>query len=95
LHPEVVRYIPQMMERVQRKHARQILISTHSSDLLRDEGIAPNEVLLLIPSPEGTKVTTGMEIPEVKHLLEAGLTVAEAVLPHTRPPKAEQLTLFG
>jgi predicted ATPase len=39
LHPDVVRYIPQMLARVQRRSGRQILISTHSTDLLQDEGI--------------------------------------------------------
>ena len=39
LHPEVVRHIPQMIARIQRGSGRQIFISTHSSDLLRDEGI--------------------------------------------------------
>jgi len=35
LHPEIVRYIPQMMLRLQRarkRAARQVFLSTHSSD---------------------------------------------------------------
>lgn len=98
LHSEVVGYIPQMMATVQksqRKQARQILVSTHSSDLLRDEGIAPDEILLLHPSPNGTKVEVGVEIDDIVNLLKAGLTAADAVLPHTRPPKAEQLPYLG
>lgn len=35
LHPEVIRYIPQMFSRLQRRTGRQIMISTHSPDLLR------------------------------------------------------------
>jgi len=27
--------------------------------------------------------------------LEAGLPISEAVMPHTRPPQAEQLSAFG
>jgi predicted ATPase len=95
LHSEIVRYIPQMMAHIQKKNARQILVSTHSSDLLRDEGIAPDEVLLFRPTPEGTHVETGLNIPEVRRLLESGLTVADAVLPHTRPPAAEKLAYLG
>ncbi len=98
LHPEIVRYIPQMMLRVQRgrkRAARQVLLSTHSSDLLRDEGIAADEVLLLIPSQEGSDVRVGAHIPEVRQLLEAGLTVAEVVIPRTQPVNAAQLALFG
>jgi predicted ATPase len=97
LHPEVVRYIPRMMHRVQRERrraARQVLLSTHSSDLLLDEGIAPDEVLLFIPSEEGSRVQVGADIIEVQELLDAGLSMAEAVIPHTRPSDAAQLSLF-
>lgn len=98
LHAEVVSHIPQMMasiQKSQRKQARQILVSTHSSDLLRDEGIAPDEVLLLRPTPGGTMVEVSKDIVEIKHLLDAGLPLADAVLPHTRPPRSEQLSFFG
>jgi predicted ATPase len=98
LHPEIVRYIPQMMLRVQRgrkRAARQILLSTHSSDLLRDEGIAADEVLLFVPSQEGSVVQVGADVAEVRQLLEAGLTAAEVVIPRTQPANAVQLSLFG
>jgi len=98
LHPEIVRYIPQMMLRVQRRRrraARQVLLSTHSSDLLRDEGIAADEMLLFIPSQEGSIVQVGANIAEVRQLLEAGLTAAEVVIPRTQPVNAAQLSLFG
>jgi predicted ATPase len=98
LHAEVASHIPQMMasiQKAQRKQARQILVSTHSSDLLRDPGIAPDEVLLLHPTSGGTKVEVSIDNVDIKHLLESGLPIAEAVLPHTRPPKVEQLASFG
>lgn len=97
LHPEIVGYLPQMMlgvQRQQKRGIRQVIMSTHSSDLLRDEGIAADEVLLALPSAEGTDVKAGADIEEVRQLLEAGLTAAEVVIPHTRPPQAEQLTLL-
>jgi predicted ATPase len=53
LHPEVIRYLPQMFARIQRRSGRQIIASTHSTDLLR-EGVGSNEVVLLSPSQEGT-----------------------------------------
>jgi predicted ATPase len=98
LHSEVASHIPQMMasiQKAQKKQARQILVSTHSSDLLRDPGIAPDEVLLLRPTSGGTKVEVSADIAEIKELLDAGLPVAEAVLPHTRPPEAGRLSSFG
>ncbi len=96
LHPEIVRYIPQMMTSIQRgpKRSRQVFMSTHSSDLLSDEGIAADEILLTVPSAEGTQIKVGAEIAEIRRLLEAGLTPAEAVIPHTQPPHAAQLSLL-
>jgi len=95
LHPEVVRFIPQMIARIQQRSGRQVLISTHSSDLLRDEGIGLDEALLLDPGPEGTSVNLANSFKEIKSLLEGGVSLADAVMPRTRPKNAEQLTLFG
>ena len=95
LHPEIVRFLPQMFARVQRRTGRQVMLSTHSTDLLQDEGIGLDEVLLLRPSPEGTEVTPASAFDDVRHLLEGGVPLAEAVIPKTRPERAKQLTLFG
>lgn len=95
LHPEVVRFVPQMFARIQRRSGRQLLVSTHSTDLLRDEGIGLDEVLLLLPDAEGTSVRAAGDIDEIKALLEGGATLADAVMPRTRPVHAQQLMLFG
>lgn len=95
LHPEVIRYIPQMFSRLQRRTGRQIIISTHSPDLLRDNGIGVDELLLLAPRTEGTSVRTASSFKEITALLEGGLPMADAVIPQTAPPNARQLTLFG
>lgn len=95
LHPEIVGVLPQMFARVQRRTNRQIFVSTHSPDLLRDEGIGLDEVLLLRPTQEGTEVSPASAHREIVDLLEGGLPLADALVPHTRPAKAEQLALFG
>jgi len=95
LHPDVVRFVPQMFARIQRRVGRQVLISTHSSDLLRDEGIGLDEVLLLEPGEEGTSVRLANDFAEIRALLEGGVSLAEAVIPRTRPRRVEQLALFG
>jgi hypothetical protein len=84
-----------MFARMQRRTGRQIMTSTHSTDLLRDEGIGLDEVLLLTPGPEGTVVRTAAHFREVQDLLSGGSTLAEAVMPLTRPKNAAQLVLFG
>ncbi len=95
LHAEVVRFLPQMFARIQHRSGRQILVSTHSPDLLRDEGIGWDEVLMLAPGVEGTNIRTASKFGEIRTLLEAGVTMAEAVMPYTRPERAEQLSLFA
>ena len=95
LHTGVVRYLPQVFARVARKSGRQIIITTHSADLLSDPGISGEEVVQLTPSGEGTVAELASSKREVRALLSAGLSVAEAVLPRTAPPNASQLTLFG
>jgi len=93
LHPGVVRVLPQMLARVQRRTGRQVFLSTHSPDLLRDEGIGLDEVLLLIPGREGTKVKTAGS--HICALLAGGPSLADAVIQMTAPEQAAQLALFS
>ena len=95
LHPEIVRVLPQMLARVQRLSGRQIFVSTHSADLLRDEGIGLDEAMLLVPGPEGTEVVPAGSSREVRALLDGGLSLADIAIPKTRPENAAQLALFG
>jgi hypothetical protein len=84
-----------MFASIQKNNPRQIIISTHSSEILQDEGIGLDEVLLLIPSNEGTKVESANEVENAAAMLKKGLTLADVVLPPTSPKNAIQLTLFG
>lgn len=95
LHQEIIRFIPQLFARVQSRTGRQVIVSTHSSELLKDEGIGMDEVLLLTPTNEGTSVKPVSKFKDVETLLNSGLSLPEAILPRTRPKRASQLTLFG
>ena len=97
LNSGIIRKLPALMYRVQKqkkRQMRQIMISTHSSDLLSDPGIGGEEVLLLTPEEEGTRVELASSIQEVRDLLEGGLTIADAALPRTIPAGIRQLDLF-
>jgi predicted ATPase len=94
LHAVVVRQIPRMIGRLGARVGRQVLFSTHSNDMLTDEGIPLEEVLLFEPSHEGTKVKIAADDPQSLLLFEGGLSVAEAVLPRTAPANANQLVAF-
>lgn len=95
LHPEVIRHIPGMLARLQRSSGRQIMVSTHSSHLLEDEGIGTDELLVLTPTGEGTRVEPVSELEHVKQLLDGGVPLAEIAMSRTRPKQAEQLSLFA
>jgi predicted ATPase len=93
LHPEVVRVIPQMFARLQRKTGRQILISTHSPDLLQDKGIGLDELLVLMPDQEGSTVKAASAIDGIKLLMEGAASPADILIPYTKPKDVGQLML--
>jgi predicted ATPase len=95
LNGEIVARIPSLVHRVQSSRDRQVLMSTHSADLLRDPGIGGEEVLLLRPDDNGTLVSRACDLRDVKTFLERGLSVAEAALPYVAPTKFTQMDLFG
>lgn len=93
LHAEVVKAIPQMLVRLQRASNRQVLLTTHAMDLLKDEGIGLDEVLLLVPTDEGTRLAPAASVKEARVLLEHGSTMADIAQANTRPSDAVQLGL--
>jgi predicted ATPase len=92
LHPAVVKRLAPFIHRAQRVgNGRQVILSTHSDDLLMDQGIAPEEVLLVRPTNEGSEVVVGASLRDVSRLMSAGIPASEAVLPLTN---MSQLSLF-
>jgi hypothetical protein len=78
-----------------KRERRQVIVTTHSPDLLRDEGISLNEVLLLQPGSEGTRVSAARDVGQIQTLVEAGIGLDEAVVPLTSPPDAQGMALTG
>jgi predicted ATPase len=95
LHSAIVKLLPSLFARLQRKRKRQLFISTHSWDLLSAKGIGGEEVIMLTPGQEGTNATLAASDPEARRLLDAGLSVADATVPRTTPPHLEQFDLFA
>jgi predicted ATPase len=95
LNDAIVREIPSLIDRIQRekkRRGRQVIITTHSDALLSNPGIDGRSVLLLEPNAEGTTIRAVDSGEAIS--LNSGLSVAEVVLPKTRPAKAEQLALW-
>lgn len=94
LNDAVVRQIPLIIDRLQRnrKSRRQVIISTHSEALLSNPGIDGRGVILLQTGDDGS-TGRGLQQDETG-ALQAGLSVAEVMLPKTRPSQVGQLGLW-
>lgn len=93
LNSAIISKLPSIFYRLQKQKNRQIIVSTHSEDLLSDKGIGGEEVLLLKPIGEGTIIKTASSLGEIKALLESGISVGEAIRPHTQPNNIDQLQM--
>ena len=81
LHDALVSRLAPIMARMNRRTGRQVLVTTHSVALLRDEGIDLGEIHLLDPGEEGTAIRSAGDLKEVKTLIEQGYSPGEAIMP--------------
>lgn len=93
LNAAIVSKLAPLIHRLQKPRKRQVIISSHSADLLNDRGISLNEVVVLEPASEGTKASVASDIEDVKNMLKGGMTPASAILPRIKPKNINQLTL--
>ena len=94
LHPGMVRALPKMLARVQRRTGRQTLLSTHSPELLRDKRSAIQQTLVIIPGVEGARAIPLESNAKARELLESGFSHAED-LTSAGPEQSGQRPLFG
>jgi predicted ATPase len=94
LNAGVVSKLAPMISRSTRRSGRQVLITTHSADLLF-EGVILQEVHLLKPSDQGTEIVSGPDLKDVRVLVEeGGLPLGEAILPKAKAREADRLPLL-
>ena len=91
LHSSVVRQLPTILSRVRRSGGPQVLLSTHATEMLEDPGLGKDEVVLLNPTAEGTEAEAASSIPDIQPLLDAGLSLAEVLIPRTEPSEVHDL----
>lgn len=94
LNDAIVKEIPLILDRIQRdkKLKRQIVLTTHSEALLSNPGIDGRGVIVLETGPQGT---AGRSLDKDEAIaLDAGLSVAEVVLPKMQPTNVNQLGLW-
>jgi predicted ATPase len=92
LHSGIVRLLPTMLAAAQERTDRQVFVSTHAAEVMEDEGLGLDEVALLKPGSNGTVATLVSDIPDVREEVEElGLSLAESLPAHTRPPDLDRL----
>ena len=79
LHGAIVRKLAPFIARAQREgDGRQVILSTHSENLLMDAGIAAEEILLVQPAAEGSEIVCGASQKRIVDLMQSGIPAAEA-----------------
>ena len=91
LHTSVVRQLPTVFSKARTAGGPQVILSTHSNEILDDPGVGADEAVVLKPGDEGTEAMAAEALPDVAHLLDAGLSLAEIVRPWTEPENVPEL----
>ena len=91
LHSSVVRQIPTILHRIRTTGGPQVLLTTHSTDVLEDQGLGKDEVVLLRPALDGTEAFAAGSLPDIQALLDAGMSLADILAPMTEPPAVRDL----
>lgn len=91
LHSSIVRQLPTILSRVRRSGGPQVVLTTHSNEVLEDPGLGKDEVLVLQPGEEGTEAHPAAAEPDVQELLDSGLCLAEILYPRTEPRAVQEL----
>lgn len=90
LNAKIVSLLAPFIHKLQGKG--QVLVTTHSAELLSDPGISLDEVVLLEPSAEATKICSANSLADVRDLVEGGLGLGAAILPHATPKDIDALS---
>ena len=79
LNAAVVQKLASLLAMAQRGASMQVILSTHSPELLDDEGIRPGEVLVLQVTSDATVANQLSEIAEVEAQISADLPLSDVV----------------
>lgn len=97
LHSAIIMRLPDIIYQLQKKKTgkRQVIITTHSHEILNNRGISAEEVLLIsTDGEEGSKIIESASLPEVTAYLQAGNSIGDLIVSRTAPKDINQLALF-
>lgn len=96
LNAAIVRRLPTVLAVAQRDRGDlQVVLSTHAPELLEDEGVLPDEVLVLRVTDDGTVATLLSDIAEAADEVEAGLPTSDTVSSLISPSDLNGLVEVG
>jgi predicted ATPase len=97
LNSGIIQNLVPIIYEIQKKKTKpsQVIISSHSWELLSYSGISGDEILIFNPTHEGTFVKLASDIKEIRKLLQSGMLPGDAIFPHIYPKNlSSQLTLL-
>lgn len=94
LNREIVKRLPSMLASAQRGKNMQVVMTTHSPDLLDDEGLDPSEVLVLTVGDQYTEARKLSECDREMKLLQAGFSTSDVVSTLINPSIGSEINGF-
>lgn len=95
LHPAITRSLIHLLSSLTDRSRRQLILSTHSSDLFSDPGIALEEVVLVTPGNSSSEAVAAADCTRLKSLYEGGLSLSEIIPAETAPDNTWALATLG
>lgn len=95
LNAAIVRTLPAVLAAAQRDRDLQVVLSTHAPELIDDEGVLPDEVLVLQVTNDGTVATLLSELADVANEVEAELPNSDIVQSLIAPQELGGLISVG
>ena len=91
LHSDAVRQIPAMLSILQMETPSQVILTTHSREMLQDPGIGPKEVVSIQPTERGSIAKTADQVERVHEIMQMDFPVGDAIHPATQADNINDL----
>jgi predicted ATPase len=96
LHSSIIRQLPDIIYQLQKKKSgkRQVIITTHSYEIVDNKGILADEILLIsTDGKEGSNIQPATSFPEIKTYLQCGTSIGNLLVARSTPQHVNQLSL--
>ena len=93
LHSELYYWIPSLIFSIQ-KRDKQAIMTTHSTEMLHDPGVGPEEVVLIQPTASGSIAKTADQFDHVLEIMNMDFPVGDAITHLTHLESASEISLI-